>query len=483
LISASPTLVALETDSAWIVILAVSFVTLALVMVVRRVLDSPGGVTSGIFLSLPLVVPLVAAAVYQSAVFPEVAVLRPAGNSFLQGAHVLFLADEEAGLLIPYQLTGSPGLWLFFVGALVSSFMLVRRGLGLIAINRLMKRCDALDPEARSAIDPVLVRLASTAELKDVPVVLVLPPDAPGAFCSARGTGRIFVSKRLLADLEPDELEALLAHEVAHLKAKDVSIVCISGFLRDLVAWNPVAHYAHRRLLQDRELEADRRAAALTGHPLAVASSLLKVCESMRVRPRTWRRATVVSFLRPQGRVSKRVGNLLALADHGHVDGPPRHLPFVASAILAAILALQVGAQLSTDETPFFGIVWGAPGSSEVQRWRADALPSKTKQRHAAGEKKHSLSKSARRQAQKAVRVAALRDARLTDPYAIREKDFPRWIQAMRAFSIRKDGPGSAWMPSSGWRAEPVFNRSAFGSLVVRIEPQLLKEALSAGRS
>ena len=97
--SAAPTVLAIEGDSAWIVILAVSSVTLAAVLLLRRLIKRPGGLASGLLLSLPLVLPLIAALSFDQAVLPVVAVLSPVDSSLLQRSHELlhFLLLSDQG--------------------------------------------------------------------------------------------------------------------------------------------------------------------------------------------------------------------------------------------------------------------------------------------------------------------------------------------------------------------------------------------------
>ena len=77
--SAAPTIVAVQTDSAWVVILAVSAATLLAVMLVRRLIHHPGGIASGLLLCLPLALPLIAAVSFDHAALPVVAILDDAG--------------------------------------------------------------------------------------------------------------------------------------------------------------------------------------------------------------------------------------------------------------------------------------------------------------------------------------------------------------------------------------------------------------------
>ncbi len=70
MVSAAPTILALETDSAWVIVVAVSLVTLPAAMLLRRLIARPGGAAAGVLLALPLFLPVVAALAFQRAVLP-----------------------------------------------------------------------------------------------------------------------------------------------------------------------------------------------------------------------------------------------------------------------------------------------------------------------------------------------------------------------------------------------------------------------------
>ena len=79
--SAAPTLLAVETNSAWVVIPLVSLVSFLAAVLLRRIINRPGGFMSGLLLVLPLVLPIVAAIVYEHGVLPEIAVMQPVSGS------------------------------------------------------------------------------------------------------------------------------------------------------------------------------------------------------------------------------------------------------------------------------------------------------------------------------------------------------------------------------------------------------------------
>jgi Zn-dependent protease with chaperone function len=410
--TAAPTVLAIEGDSAWIVILAVSTVTLVAVMLLRRLIHRPGGLASGLLFSLPLLLPLIAAFAFDHAALPVVAVLRPINQDLLKQSsdlfHVLFLSNDK-NVVTAYALYETAGAWMLWIGLSVSSFMLVRRAIGAFMVRRLIRDSRGLRSD-ESHVVATVGRLTRRSSLSHAPTVLVMPAGSTGAFAMAGKGGRILIAPELLTELDDQELEGILAHEIAHLEAKDVQVTFSAGFLRDLVAWNPIAHMAYRRLLADREVEADRRAVSLTGDPLAVASGLVRLCE-LRKGHKT-RVSVAVAF--NGGRVPSRVSNLLALADGGIVLRGVGATPYLMAACLVAVLGLQVGAQVASQGAGAYAIVLGTAEEPEKGTYWAPGERAAFRQ----------MSKEQRLQ-----RGAIMARREPTDPIAFKAKFKADWIR------------------------------------------------------
>jgi beta-lactamase regulating signal transducer with metallopeptidase domain len=86
----------------------------------------------------------------------------------------------------------------------------------------------------------------------------------------------IMLGKEWLARLDPGEKEALFAHELAHFKRGDNWLLLVARVCRDLMFFNPLAHYVYHLLLAAREEAADDLALRTTRRPLGLASCLLK---------------------------------------------------------------------------------------------------------------------------------------------------------------------------------------------------------------
>lgn len=442
-----PTILSVDPDSAWVVIFGVSVVTYFAALLLRKLIGRPGGLASGLFLALPLVLPLCAAVVYAGSALPEVGVLQPAGRALRERSgellHLLLLADSSEGVVTPYALSGSAGSWILVVGVAVSSFMLLRRVVGAIAVRRLVSRCTPLPPLIRNRVALMVERLALDAGLKKAPEVMLLPAGTPGAFAAGSRRSRVLLAPELLVELDSSELEAILAHEIAHLEARDCQVMVGAGFLRDLVAWNPIAHLSYHHLMNDRELEADRRAASLTGQPLAVASSLLKVCEM--VKGSKLRHRALVSFLRPGSRIKRRVTNLLALADGRTAVAPPHHLPYAFAAVLLVVIGLQAGARIAAEDASALAIMWGSPSTPGDNTDFRD-LYRRLKQPRAS----------------KGVDMVKPRHYSQLANGSVKNGDIGRWMQAMSKWASTQDRAlvRLRWESRQDWRAVPLFSET-----------------------
>jgi heat shock protein HtpX len=137
-------------------------------------------------------------------------------------------------------------------------------------------------------------RLAARAGVLK-PKLYLIPNGLPLAFATGRGPAysAIALSSGCLSACPPAELEGVIAHELAHVKHRDVALQTavvvlaastielsrIGGFLSRalLFVLGPVAAACvHVLISPKREFEADRRAAELCGSPHGLADALLR---------------------------------------------------------------------------------------------------------------------------------------------------------------------------------------------------------------
>ncbi|MWV41714.1 zinc metalloprotease HtpX [Natrialba sp. INN-245] len=157
-------------------------------------------------------------------------------------------------------------------------------------------------------------RLSQQADLPK-PKVAVIDSNVPNAFATGRNqkNAAVAVTTGLIRTLNQDELDGVVAHELAHVKNRDMMVMTIASFLSTIafmiVRWGAffggggrggnrggggvivailvsllvwiVSYLLIRALSRYREYSADRGAAAITGNPSALASALLKISGEM----------------------------------------------------------------------------------------------------------------------------------------------------------------------------------------------------------
>ncbi|WP_254769110.1 M48 family metalloprotease [Salinilacihabitans rarus] len=90
--------------------------------------------------------------------------------------------------------------------------------------------------EAHPDLHARVTRLAALADAP-VPAVAVADADVPNSFAvGGLRSGTVVVSRGLLDRLDPAELDAVLAHELAHLTNRDALVMTLASFLPALVS-------------------------------------------------------------------------------------------------------------------------------------------------------------------------------------------------------------------------------------------------------
>jgi heat shock protein HtpX len=128
------------------------------------------------------------------------------------------------------------------------------------------------------------------------PKLYLIPDGMPLSLATGRGptSSAIAVSSGIVGACPPAELEGVLAHEIAHVKHRDVAVQTavvvlaasmieatrIGGFLQRAMLFvvGPIAAAcAHLLLSPAREFEADRLAAELCDSPHGLADALVRL--------------------------------------------------------------------------------------------------------------------------------------------------------------------------------------------------------------
>jgi heat shock protein HtpX len=195
------------------------------------------------------------------------------------------------------------------------------------------------------ALHAMVGRLRRRANLP-MPRVAIAPHEQPNAFATGRSaaTAVVCVTEGLLATLDHDEMEGVIAHELAHIKQRDMLLMTVTatlagaiGNLANVAAFSsmfggqedeehrggllsqllfmlvaPVAAMLIQLAIsRQREFQADALGAAITGRPQALAGALAKLDVMARGTP-----MHVVPAVAPLAQVNPlagRTGRLAAL--------------------------------------------------------------------------------------------------------------------------------------------------------------------------
>jgi heat shock protein HtpX len=163
-----------------------------------------------------------------------------------------------------------------------------RVAMGMVGARELL-------PGEAPALHSLVERLALRARVIK-PRLYVIPDGFPRALSAGRGamSSALAVSTGLLALPAPAEIEGVVAHEIAHVKNRDVLVqttaVVVAALLVELSrvgGWmsrallyllGPVAaSFVHLLLSPRREFEADRLAAELCESPHGLADALVRL--------------------------------------------------------------------------------------------------------------------------------------------------------------------------------------------------------------
>src|SRR4051795_3951125 len=223
------------------------------------------------------------------------------GALYVVFAGVLFSAGAGIGIMV-----------VFFAALSIGQFFLSDK-LALSAMG-----AKVVSPADAPGLHAMIERLCIQADLPK-PRIAVAESDVPNAFAMGRSQKKSIVcaTTAIMETLEPHELEGVMAHELTHVKNRDVMIMTIASFFASIAALitqfgfffgggmgddddnGPsfaivllasfvvyiISFFLMMALSRYREFSADRGAALITGRPSALSSALMKLSGAMQRVP------------------------------------------------------------------------------------------------------------------------------------------------------------------------------------------------------
>ena len=167
-----------------------------------------------------------------------------------------------------------------------------------------------VSPEQAPGLHAMIDRLCIQADLPK-PKIAVADTPMPNAFALGRSQKKstVCATTGIMNTLSPAELEGVMAHELAHIKNRDVLIMTVASFFASVASMimqfafffgsgdddSPagivvfiasalvyaISFFLLLALSRYREFTADRGAALVTGRPSALASALMTISGTM----------------------------------------------------------------------------------------------------------------------------------------------------------------------------------------------------------
>jgi heat shock protein HtpX len=198
----------------------------------------------------------------------------------------------QGGMVLALLFAGAMNFFMYF-----ASDKMVLRMYGARTVTA------AEAPELYAMVD----RLRQRAELP-MPTVAIAPQAQPNAFATGRNPEHavVCVTEGILGTMSREELEGVLAHELAHIKNRDMLLQTVTATMAAAIsnlAWmgmfaggrdddeggNPIAgllmvilapiaaSLVQLAISRQREFKADEVGARISGRPLALANALRKL--------------------------------------------------------------------------------------------------------------------------------------------------------------------------------------------------------------
>jgi heat shock protein HtpX len=205
-------------------------------------------------------------------------------------------------------------LMLVIIGGLALSQLFLSDKLALAAMG-----AKEVSPEQAPGLHAMIERLCIQADLPK-PKIAVADTHVPNAFAMGRSpkNATVCATTGIMNTLSPAELEGVMAHELSHVKNRDVMIMTVASFFASIAAMMlqfgfffggggdgdgddgapaiivillasfvvyVVSFFLMLALSRYREFSADRGAALVTGRPSALSSALMKISGAMENVP------------------------------------------------------------------------------------------------------------------------------------------------------------------------------------------------------
>jgi beta-lactamase regulating signal transducer with metallopeptidase domain len=261
----------------------------------------------------------------------------PAGGDGLAADSMPVSADVAPAVLAPEVLEISPILaitperdfaWVARTWLVGVCLLALRIAFGLLLLEQLRRRnLSALPAEIVERCRDLQQRLGITRMVRYCECRMVNVPSVIGFFRPV-----VLLPMRALTGLTAEQLEAVIAHELGHVKRFDVAVNFVQVIAETVFFFHPAVWWLNKRIRADREDCCDDVAIAACGRTVSYARALATM--------EGWRDTPELAMAATGSSVSTRVARLLGMGQQK--NGARSAGVITASLVLAA--ALMAGA-------------------------------------------------------------------------------------------------------------------------------------------
>jgi len=252
-------------------------------------------------------------------------------------------------------------MYLFAGWAVLAGIALARVGVGLWHLRRIRRDSQPiheglLNAGTQSELQSLVLARGASVRISDH----VRVPTAIGFFHPA-----VLLPKWALEELSPEELRAVLRHEVAHLRRWDDWTNLAQKVVRALLFFHPAVWWVDGRLSIEREMSCDDQVLTESKNPRSYAECLVTVAERGYLRrPVALAQAAVARMKHTAQRISKIL------------DGRERHATSVWKPAVGALTFFMVVGATAVEHTP--QLVGFENSGQSAQIARSSDTPSET---------------------------------------------------------------------------------------------------------
>ena len=260
------------------------------------------------------------------------------------GGAVPWLTRAFAGQLFPWLVNA------WACGSLAFSVRLIG---GMASASRLRSRRFACPAPAgwQSRLERLMERMGVSRRVELLVSSLAQTPAAIGYLAPV-----IVMPLSALSGLPVEQVESLLAHELAHIRRADYLVNLLQSLAEAILFYHPSVWWLSNEIRVERELCCDDIAVEVSGDVLTYARALVAV-ES--THPRRLRAAVAANG----GSLARRIGRLL---DPAQARGQTR-AGSGAAAALSILLVAAAAAAMNRQTAPLEPLVVAAPLPQQIQ--------------------------------------------------------------------------------------------------------------------